>query len=439
MKRATSKQRRPDRPAAALVTVDLERRIPAVSALRPRLLALASGAATPLYVYDAREARANLLRLRRAYGAAGIEIKIFYAIKSNPYPGLLRTVVEAGDGLDVSSPRELRLALRAGARRIVFTGPAKSAADLQLALRHRRRVLVDLESVRELATLGELATARGCRVKCGLRLVTRHQARWSKFGIPLDELATCWRVARRYPALTIAGLQFHSGTLSGPQTVVATLAELGPFLRSLPPADLAALEFLDVGGGVTPEAYEGIYPWNREQAMSFDRDPRLNQRILDDAVGPHHEPNEVLPVEAFAAPVAEAFRREILALSPRVALCAEPGKLISHSTLHLLFSVAELKGPRTIIVDAGTNMIGWEKYEYFDYAPIFNLTRWAPRRERPTLVYGNLCTPHDLWGYYLRGRAVRVGDLLCMPYQGAYTYTLAQDFIRPVPPVLELI
>ena len=49
-----------------------------------------------------------------------------------------------------------------------------------------------------------------------------------------------------------------------------------------------------------------------------------------------------------------------------------------------------------------------------------------------------LCTPHDLWGYYLRGRAVRLGDLLCMPFQGAYTYTLAQRFIRPVPPVVAL-
>ena len=419
--------------------VDLERKIPAISRLRPGLLALARDRPTPLYAYDPREVKANLARFRRAYQAAGVEVRVAYAVKSNPYPGLLSTVVAAGEGLDASSPRELRLALAAGAKRIIFTGPAKSRDDLELALRHRQRVLVDLESVRELKALGELAAARGCTVRCGLRVTTRHQRAWSKFGIPAQELGRCWRVARRLRGLEIVGLQFHSGTLGGPELVVDTLEELGRILADeLPPAFAAGLSFVDVGGGVIPESFEGIYPWNRAQAMSFDRDPGLNQRILADEIGPHYEAAEVLPVEAFAGPVAAAFRARILPLAPEAELWTEPGKYISHSAMHLLFRVAEVKGRQTIIVDGGTNMIGWEKYEFFDYAPIFNLTRWAPRSERPMLVYGSLCTPHDLWGYYLRGRGAQIGDLLCMPYQGAYTYTLAQNFIRPVPGVVDL-
>ena len=419
--------------------VDLERKIPAISRLRPDLLALARDRSTPLYVHDPREVKANLARFRRAYQAAGVEVRVAYAVKSNPYPGLLCTVVAAGEGLDASSPRELRLALAAGAKRIIFTGPAKSRDDLELALRHRQRVLVDLESVRELKALGELAAARGCTVRCGLRVTTRHQRAWSKFGIPAQELGRCWRVARRLRGLEIVGLQFHSGTLGGPELVVDTLEELGRILADeLPPAFAAGLSFVDVGGGVIPESFEGIYPWNRAQAMSFDRDPGLNQRILADEIGPHYEAAEVLPVEAFAGPVAAAFRARILPLAPEAELWTEPGKYISHSAMHLLFRVAEVKGRQTIIVDGGTNMIGWEKYEFFDYAPIFNLTRWAPRSERPMLVYGSLCTPHDLWGYYLRGRGAQIGDLLCMPYQGAYTYTLAQNFIRPVPGVVDL-
>ena len=421
------------------MTVDLERRLDNVSALRPRLLELASGAPTPLYVYDEAEVSQNLRRFRRAFTAAGVEVRVFYAIKSNPYLGLLRTVVDAGEGLDASSLRELRLALRAGARRIAFTGPGKGAAELELVLRHRHRTMAYLESIRELKALGELAAARRCKVRFGLRLTTRHQHKWNKFGIPLDDLGACHGIARRNPWIRLTGLQFHSGTLSGPEIVVATLAAIGDQLRaSLPPEAIADLESMDVGGGIIPEAFEGIYPWNREQSMSFDRDPRLLQQLLGDAIVPHYEAAEVVPVEACAQQIAAAFRRHILALNPSIVLCAEPGKYVSHSAMHLLFRVADVKGPQTIIVDGGTNMIGWEKYEFFDYAPIFNLTRFARRRERPMLVYGSLCTPHDLWGYYLRGRAVRVGDLLCLPFQGAYTYTLAQSFIRPVPPVVEL-
>jgi diaminopimelate decarboxylase len=421
------------------VKVDIEKRARDVAALRPRLLRLSAAAPTPLYIFDPDEVTRNLRRFVRAFAAAGVAVRVFYAVKSNPYLGLLRTVVGAGHGIDVSSPRELRLALRAGARRVVFTGPAKRPADLELILRHRRRVVAHLESPRELEELARLAEARRCAVRCGLRITTRHQRKWSKFGIPLDELQPCWRLARRSRWLRVAGLQFHSGTLSRPDPVEATLEAVGEHLRAaLSPEELGGLEFVDVGGGVPPEAYEGIYPWNREQTMSFDRDPDLVPRILADAIGPHHEAAEVVPVERFAARIAAAYRRHIAPLNPRIALCAEPGKFISHSAMHLLFRVADVKGPQAVIVDGGTNMIGWEKYEFFDYAPIFNLTRFAPRRERPTLVYGSLCTPHDLWGYYLRGRSVRVGDLLCMPFQGAYTYTLAQRFIRPVPAVVEL-
>lgn len=425
-------------PKTPTVKVDLERRLKRVAALRPRLLDLASGT-TPLYVYDETEVSRNLFRFRQAFAAAGVDVRVFYAIKSNPYPGLLRTVVAAGQGLDASSPRELRLALRARAQRIAFTGPGKGAAELELIIRHRRRTIAYLESVRELAALGQLATMRRRRVRFGLRLTTRHQHKWNKFGIPLDDLGACWRVARRYPWIRLAGLQFHSGTLGGPEVVVATLEALGKQLRAaLPPEAIAGLEAIDVGGGIIPEAFEGIYPWNREQSMSFNRDPRLMQRILGDAIVPHYEAAQVVPVECFAQQIVAAFRRHILTLNPSIVLCAEPGKFISHSSMHFLFRVVDVKGPQAIIVDGGTNMIGWEKYEFFDYAPIFNLTRFARRSERPTLVYGCLCTPHDLWGYYLRGRAVRVGDLLCMPFQGAYTHTLAQTFIRPIPPVVDL-
>lgn len=422
-----------------LVKVDLERRIGDVKQLRPRLQALAARHPTPLYVYDPDEAARNLERFRCAFADAGIGVLPYYAIKSNPYPGLLRTVADAGHGLDASSPRELRLALRAGARKIVLTGPAKDEEAFELALRHRKRVIVHLESRRELLALARLAAARGVEARCCLRLATRHQRRWNKFGIPLEQLGQCLRAARRHPLLRLVGFHFHSGTLSRPDPVVKTLGELGRALReTLTPAQRSRLELVDVGGGVVPEAFEGIYPWNRAQSMRFDRSARVLGRILADEIQPHYEAAEVTPVEEYGAKVAGAFRRHIAPLCPSAALAAEPGKFISHSVMHMLLRVAEIKGPQTVIVDGGTNMIGWEKYEYFDYAPIFNLTRFAPRRERPTLVYGSLCTPHDLWGYYLRGPAPQVGDLLCLPFQGAYTFTLAQSFIRPIPEVVTL-
>lgn len=419
--------------------VNLERRIPDVAALRPHLAALAEDNPTPFYAFDADEVRRNVERFREAFRAGGVPVEIYYAVKSNPCAALLAAVVAEGEGLDASSARELRLALAAKASRIVFTGPAKRADDFELVARHRRRVIVHLESPGELQALAGFAAGRGLALRCGLRISTRYQSRWKKFGMPLDQAAACVRQLRKLPQLELVALHFHSGTLPGPRPLVGTLRELGGLLRDgLSPGERDRLELIDIGGGIVPEAFEGTYPWNRKQTMSFDRDASLLERILADEIQPRYEPAEVQPIEPIAAAAAAAFLRHVAPLAPRARLAAEPGKYISHSALHLLFRLVELKGPQTLIVDGGTNMVGWEKYEYFDYAPIFNLTRWAPRRERPALVYGSLCTPHDLWGYYVRGRTLKVGDLLCMPFQGAYTYTLAQDFIRPVPPVLPL-
>jgi diaminopimelate decarboxylase len=417
----------------------LEQRLPRLERLRPALRALAREHGTPCYVYDAAEARQNLERFAQAFAAAGIAARIFYAIKSNPYPGLLRTIATAGHGLDAASSRELRSALDAGARQIVFTGPAKSRRDYDLLLDHHDRVTVHLDSPREIEELGQLAAARGVAMRCAMRIHTPHQGGWRKFGVPLSELGACFALAERHPQLQLRGIHFHASTSEAASAVVGTLELLSRELRqALPPATVAELEFVDIGGGIAPEAFEGVYPWNRDQVMSFASRLEVVERILADGYPCRFEVPEVEPVETVAATIAAGFRRHLLSVNPELELYTEPGKFISHSVMHLLLRVVDVKGADVVIVDGGTNMVGWEKYEFFDYVPIFNLDRFAPQLERPVLVYGSLCTPHDLWGYYVRGSGLASGDVLCLPYQGAYTYTLAQEFIRPVPQVVAL-
>ena len=102
--------------------------------------------------------------------------------------------------------------------------------------------------------------------------------------------------------------------------------------------------------------------------------------------------------------------------------------------MHLILSVVDKKAPDLVITDAGTNAIGWERFET-DYFPVLNLTR-PLTRERDCLILGALCTPHDVWGYSYWGEDIRPGDILMIPTQGAYTYSLRQHFIKPLPRVV---
>jgi diaminopimelate decarboxylase len=98
--------------------------------------------------------------------------------------------------------------------------------------------------------------------------------------------------------------------------------------------------------------------------------------------------------------------------------------------------VVDKKEAEMVITDAGTNAVGWERFES-DYFPVLNLTR-PSLTEKKCNILGSLCTPHDIWGTQYFGHGIEQGDVLMIPTQGAYTYSLRQDFIKPLPKVVAI-
>ena len=83
--------------------------------------------------HDLVDLRARVQEIHRAFPDGTLHA---IAIKANPVLEILRTVVEAGSGLEAASMEEVELALAAGCRpeRIVFDSPAKSRADIKRSL-----------------------------------------------------------------------------------------------------------------------------------------------------------------------------------------------------------------------------------------------------------------------------------------------------------------
>ena len=121
-----------------------QKRFPQIKKLQKPLLEIAHKNGTPLYVFDKTEAQKNIRDLKSAFKKEKVNLNIFFAIKSNYYHGLLKTVVEEGEGLDASSEPELKLALKAGAKKIIYTGPAKQKQDFELILKHASKISVNL-------------------------------------------------------------------------------------------------------------------------------------------------------------------------------------------------------------------------------------------------------------------------------------------------------
>ena len=391
---------------------------------RQEFITAATQFGTPLYLIDEDALRERAAHFTRAFRAELPDVQVYYAIKTNNHPAIANIMVRAGLGLDVSSGLELELALRAGASDIVFSGPAKMESELALAAGHPDRVTVLMDSFRELELLQNVAEKKNTAVRAGVRLTTDERGLWRKFGISLESLGKFFEAAESHPRVILRGIQFHTSWNLEPSNQVNVLARLGQALARMDARHRAKIEFIDIGGGFWPEHGEWIQPiatpeGKLREAITGAAEPSLVHHRLP-----------AMRIEEFAHQIAAAVHENIFP-HVRCRVCAEPGRWIVHDGLHIMLSVLDRKEPDIAITDGATNAIGWERFET-DYFPVLNLSR-PSLNERLFYVLGSLCTPHDVWGYSFFGEDVRPGDVLLIPTQGAYTYSLRQNFIKPLP------
>ncbi len=401
---------------------------------RDRLLNAAEHYGTPAYLFDREEMDQSITTFKTAFHTAMPQCKIFYAIKSNPHPLLVKNAVRHGLGLDASSGRELQLALDLGAKDILFTGPGKTNAELELALAHADRVTLNLDSVRELEKVGDLAQRKNVLIRAGIRIFTKYHGKWTKFGIPAETLKSFWDRASAFPNVQLQGIQVHMSWNSDTRPYANIIRVIADQLKTFSKAQRDSIRFIDLGGGFLPHRTEGLFPSTlpQGQILTIADSHYQKETLFKD----RYYLSESLSLEDYAKGIAQAAKRYLLPLT-NCALYFEPGRILSNNAMHVALRVMDVKSPTLAIADGGINMIGFDRFES-DYFPLINLTHPA-RKEIPFHVFGSLCTPHDLWGTHCFATQVTEGDILTIPYQGAYTLTLSQPhFIKPVPDVFPI-
>lgn len=388
-----------------------------------------AGGGRPLYIYDEEALLTRAREFGNAFRGQLPDTGFYYAMKSNNHPFVAHALASNGFGLDVSSGLELGVALDTKAHHIVFSGPGKLDSELEQAVANAGRVTVLIDSFGELDRLSALATAHGVRIRAGVRLNPPGPHGWRKFGVSLDRLRDFWQTAMDSPGVRLQGIQFHTSWNMDSSAQTATIAALGREIATWPVELAERIEFLDIGGG--------YWPANGEWLLPEATDAGRARSLVDQAVPDRslHYRKSAVPIEKAAECLADAIRRDIFPIT-QCRICCEPGRWLSNEAMHLLMSVVDKKEADLVITDAGTNAIGWERFEQ-DYAPILNLTQ-PGLAENPCHILGSLCTPHDVWGYGYFGEGIERGDVLLIPDQGAYTYSLRQHFIKDIPDVIRL-
>ncbi|MFO1189521.1 MAG: type III PLP-dependent enzyme [Alphaproteobacteria bacterium] len=162
----------------------------------------------PCLIVDLDIIRRNFQRLTRAFPATGI----YYAVKANPAPQILKLLASLGSSFDTASVPEIEMALAAGATpdRISYGNTIKKERDIARA--HALGVsLYAVDCVEEVEKIARQAP--GARVFC--RILTDGQgAEWPlsrKFGCDA-KLAIAVLERAHQLGLNACGLSFHVGS-----------------------------------------------------------------------------------------------------------------------------------------------------------------------------------------------------------------------------------
>lgn len=398
---------------------------------------------TPQYILDREQLQKRALYFSRVMRQYIPNSDFFYAFKCNDLPYLIAGLKEVGFFADVAGIFELQLALELGFEKIVFSSPGKNISELKLAIKHKNRVVINVDNFDELYRIKEIVGNKNMKEKIplGFRLNSEPflKGEWSKFGFELEELIEAVQIVNNSPNLEWVGLHFHCSWNKTPLKYLENIKHIGTFLsRNFSAGVLKNLRFFDIGGGYYPEKQAVI---NKIQ----------DKGILLDTIGVRrgnkYQPFEemkfdpfgftvtnVEPLENFAKGISEALKEYIFPLNPDINIYFEPGRFVVSFATHILLEVMAVK-KNCVIADGGIHMLGDYKFSEYSFAPIVNLSRFSTDFRR-TIIYGPLCDPNDLWGHSYYGEEIRKGDILAVLFQGAYTYCTAWRFIKPIPPYI---
>ena len=185
---------------------------------------------------------------------------VFYAVKANPSPWVIKTLSENGvRSFDVASIPEIELvSAHAPGSRMAFMHPVKSRSAIAAAYFDHGVRTFALDTHEELAKLVE-ATGGAKDLNLIVRLAVQAEgAAYSlsgKFGVDQRE-APALLLAARQATQELMGVSFHVGSqCMRPTAFQAAMAQAG---RALVRAGVFA-DVIDVGGGF-PSVYPGMIP-----------------------------------------------------------------------------------------------------------------------------------------------------------------------------------
>lgn len=340
----------------------------------------------------------RLDKIRDAYARlsknfAGIEI--YYAMKCNPNPEIMKTVFECGGQFEISSANEMVKAIAVGAepKNILFSNPVKTLADIKST----HKAGVECFAFDSYSEIDKIATgAPGAKVFVRISIPVRKSvvASEGKFGVAIDYARDLMHYAKKM-GLRTYGISFHVGSqMLDCESWSYAIQHCAKLIAILGKSHIQ-IEMLDMGGGF-PVCYKDV---------SRDNLDRISAKIL------------------------KALKKYI---PENIRVVAEPGRyLVADSGVmtSTIIGSAERFGRKWLHLDVGANnglMEAVQTSNALEY-PVFD-SKKSDEKDIFVLT-GPTCDSQDTVMFDVPVSAdIQIGDKIYFEYAGAYTTAMSENF-----------
>lgn len=320
-------------------------------------------------------------------------VKIYYAIKSNPHPKIIKRIDKIVAGYDIASLGEWELlrGLDVQPGRVLFSNPVKIPGHITQTFHDGLRYYA-VDSLDEIKKMSELAPGASIYIRVQVSNYGSKLPLAKKYGILPSHVADYASFAQSV-GLRVRGLTFHVGSQAENLQVWSTAFEIcGKLIERLHQTNID-IDFLDIGGG---------FPANYGQPIPS--------------------------ISAVCKRITSAIKKYI---PEGIEIVAEPGRFISAQSSVLVTEVLAREhrsGTDWLHLDMGVfqglaeALMGDWKY------PVF--TDKNPQGYKKDFVLtGPSCDSFDTIGTgYSLSSEINRGDKLYLGSTGAYTSVYGSNF-----------
>lgn len=360
------------------------------------LTSIGNSVRTPLYIVNRDDLRENINLLRKALESRFERFVIGYSNKTNGADPILQTVAECGAWAEVVSYKEYFQALKYfDPGRIIYNGVIPDFLGKFRVLESGG--MVNVENLTELEAINRKAGELGCVLWLGIRInVPLEGHPMSRFGIRVTDETL--KVIRSMKNIRVNGIHCHitkSRDLESWAEKSYRMAEI---------ANLLDVDYIDLGGNM----YGPMHPSVKNR---YDKVPSFQDYS-----------------DCIYRSMRQVFGDNI------PCIVVEPGTAIVANTQSYLSRILDIKninGYALVTLDGrGADVETFvNPADRFPYTILSHSSNYI---ENAT-VYGCTCTEFDVFISSCSGR-MGVGDLVVFDNVGAYSNSLAPDFIQQPPP-----